>query len=94
MKIKEWQEISGKQLVVHGACIENENNAQHLKIAQFLRDNEIMYRFNLVRYNPYSDAQGKESSKIVSIAKEVDAKIIPRVGKDIYASCGQFHYDT
>ena len=52
-----------------------------------------------MRYNPYSPAQGRESAEEVvqerfeqlsSAMKLSGSKIIPRVGRDIAASCGMF----
>lgn len=53
-------------------------------------------RINIVRYNPYSEGQGKEASEeflnyaVKELSEDFSVKLIPRVGEDVYASCGMF----
>ena len=61
-----------------------------------IKYNNLDIEFNLVRYNYYSQAQGKESSRIKENIKILEdklgkgVKIIPRGGVDINESCGMF----
>ena len=100
-QIKEWQIKTGKQLALHWAFIEGENDkvCQMNRIVEKVREYDLSPKFNLVRYNPYSDAQGKESSEDVlnrnfNILQEAfnhpHSRIVPRVGFDVKASCGMF----
>jgi 23S rRNA (adenine2503-C2)-methyltransferase len=58
----------------------------------------INSKFNLVRYNPYSEKQGKESHEdvimrnmeVISSIFTEKSRIVPRVGFDVKASCGMF----
>lgn len=102
--LKEYQIFTKKKVKIHHCYIENENDSVDDvhgmidKINQYRLDCE----FNLVRYNPYSEIQGKESSMEViernlNILKDLmpgsfynKVKMIPRVGPDCYASCGVF----
>ncbi len=86
-------------IIIHSCFIEGEND--DLLDVKYMC-NAIQgqgYRFNLVRYNPYSEKQGKETSEenlqrifkgISQALGEENCKIVTRVGEDIYASCGQF----
>lgn len=101
--LKEWQLFSKKKIKIHHCFIDNENDSVNDvyqmidKINHFRLDCE----FNLVRYNPYSEIQGKESSDD-KISRNMElirtllptshnkVQVIPRVGQDVYASCGTF----
>lgn len=88
-------------LTIHHALIDGENDSiEDLKqIVEALKRSPLFPKLNIVRYNPYSELQGKESSeeKIESYAKFAEdskvfkrVKVIPRVGMDVFASCGMF----
>lgn len=88
-------------VVLHWALIEGENDSANDVdyIGEVIRYYGIKARFNLVRYNPYSEDQGKESVpevldarlKQMSFYMRVDgSKMIPKVGFDVQASCGMF----
>lgn len=95
------QSTSGVDVVLHWAYIANENDSEAdvRSIAQAVEASGLRTRFNLVRYNPYSSAQGIESSdetiesnfRIMSSAMSAPgSRIVPRVGFDVKASCGMF----
>jgi len=101
IKLAKWQRITDGKIVLHWAFIEDENDSEQevSKIVNLVRKMEIRAKFNLVRYNPFSDNQGKESSEEVilerfeQISKAMNvsgSRIVPRVGRDVYASCGTF----
>jgi adenine C2-methylase RlmN of 23S rRNA A2503 and tRNA A37 len=100
-KFKAWQDATGRTLALHWAFIEGENDQeQDIKtLLSKINEYSLDAKFNLVRYNPYSEKQGKESSEdaiernfnlIASDLKNTESRIVPRVGFDVKASCGMF----
>lgn len=88
-------------LTLHGAMIAGENDSQKDLdgLIYNIRWEELEAKFNLVRYNPYSPAQGRESdpttlqrnfSYMQRALSHPDSRIVPRVGFDVKASCGMF----
>ena len=94
--LTEYQSISKKIIKFHGAFIQNENDREKdvRTMMSKIISHDIKGEFNIVRYNPYSDEQGHESNNIEAISQIIGeympCKIIPRVGQDVYASCGTF----
>lgn len=100
-KFKSWQDATGRILALHWAFIENENDDEQDVKTLLAKINEhgLDAKFNLVRYNPYSEKQGQESSEeiiernfslIATDLKNTQSRIVPRVGFDVKASCGMF----
>lgn len=100
-QLHEYQVLTDRPIVFHWAYIEGENDSEEeaAEIARLIKESGIRGRFNLVRYNPYSDVQGKESSEevlqarfaqISAVMTEPGSRIVPRVGFDVAASCGTF----
>jgi len=100
-KIKKWQDYSGKIPKIHFAFIENENDKEEdvINMCNVINSFDLKVNFNIVKYNPYNEKYGRESSPEV-IQKNVDImknilkperyKIVPKVGFDVKASCGMF----
>jgi 23S rRNA (adenine2503-C2)-methyltransferase len=99
--LKQYQLFTDNHVVLHWAFIEGENDSEEdvYQICDAVADSGVMARFNLVRYNPYSEVQGKESSEevlqarfdqICQVMKLPGSRIVPRVGRDVAASCGTF----
>ena len=97
----QWQHKTGLPVVLHWALIEGENDSidDANAIAELVNTIGLKTRFNLVRYNPYSSVQGKEPSEEVinnyfnAISSQMTlpgSRIVPRVGPDVFASCGMF----
>lgn len=94
--LSQYQKISKKLIKFHGAFIKDANDREkdiHHMLSVISRYN-IRGEFNIVRYNPFDSSQGEESPYIQSIAgmisQSMPCKIIPRVGSDVFASCGTF----
>lgn len=99
--IAQFQDETQREIALHWAFIEdaNDNIEQLHKTMEDVKSRGINARFNLVRYNPYSDRYGKEPkeeeiNKIFNIIKSYipnsNSRIVPRVGHDVKASCGMF----
>lgn len=99
--LKDLQSEMGLNLVLHWALIQGENDS--IQNAQLICDQinsrELKARFNLVRYNPYSQSQGEEATEcsiqeFFEIMKnklgDPNSRIVPKVGFDVKASCGMF----
>ncbi len=101
--IADYQQKTDKEIVIHGAFIKNENDSREdiETLKRLPQDYGIKARFNLVRYNPLTPTQGEESPYIESILAEIadawgspESRIVPRVGPDVYASCGMFYSEN
>lgn len=91
-----YQAVSRKLVKIHGAFIKDENDGERgiEAMLEAVLSRGIRAEFNIVRYNPCSESQGQESPNLEGIARLISrrmpCKIIPRVGADVYASCGTF----
>lgn len=102
--IQDYQKNGGNKVTLHWALIEGQNDsmADAELIADAVVQRNLNVKFNLVRYNPHDHRQGAESNEDVianyfknltealKISASGESKIIPRVGKDVFASCGMF----
>ncbi len=102
-----WQQFQKEhfgvepEIVLHWAFIHGENDDPDSieLIKKEVEFTGLKARFNLVRYNPYSDKQGEESpdekiaenfEQVVQFMRTPGSRVVPRVGKDVKASCGMF----
>jgi 23S rRNA (adenine2503-C2)-methyltransferase len=95
-QLYEYQYVSKKIIKFHGAFIQGENDdiAQVRRMCEAIQNRTIRGEFNIVRYNPFSSEQGRESNNLDTIATVIGeympCKIVSRVGTDVAASCGTF----
>jgi hypothetical protein len=94
--LAEYQQITKKIIKFHCAFIKDENDRDKdvESMMSLINRHGIRGEFNVVRYNPFSNEQGEESPYVDAIAEIISqympCKVIPRVGQDVYASCGTF----
>lgn len=95
---------TGKPVAIHWAFIEGQNDTKDgvRAIVEAVSSRGIQAKYNVVRYNPFSESQGKESEEsliedLFQIMKagtpaaiRENSRIVPRVGFDVKASCGMF----
>lgn len=99
-KLKKY-ENSTYPITFHYALIKDHNDSLEsaAEIVKILREYKFVGKFNLVRYNPHPDSGSAEAdedrlNEVFNIISEglgnPKSYIVPRVGKDVYASCGMF----
>ena len=99
--LADWQRTARKIPVLHWAFIagENDQEASIAAVCDAVLDAGLRVDVNIVRYNPYSDAQGKEpepevvQARVEQLAAALPGariKVVTRVGFDVAASCGMF----
>lgn len=103
-KLKEWQDYSKKIPKLHWAFIKGENDSLESveKICEAVKARDLRVDINIVKYNPYSAELGEEADECrIHLLKETmerelggmcgsKIKVVDRVGKDCFASCGMF----
>ena len=100
-RLRVWQEVTGREVVIHHALIAGENDGEDdMRVTRdFLVGSGLRTRLNLVRYNSFGARTGEEASD-AAYARAMEilgdssvatrARIVPRVGRDVAASCGMF----
>lgn len=100
-RLTDWQQKTGELVTLHWAFIKDANDglANLQRIADAVKSRGLEVKFNLVRYNPYSERQGEEPNEqrlqdlFNFFQRELNhpsSRIVPRVGFDVKASCGMF----
>lgn len=99
--LREYQDTKRVIPKLHWAFIEGENDSQHdvAEICGAVIRHGLQANLAIVRYNPYSDNLGRESSEaVIDRNKRLMEQMLPgarvkkitRVGMDVKASCGMF----
>jgi len=100
-KLVNWQNHSSKIPKIHYAFIAGQNDSQEdvHSICELINEYKLRVNINIVRYNPPSEEQGIESPiEVIERNQNIfknklsmaQVKVIPKVGFDVYASCGMF----
>lgn len=100
-RLADWQRRTGGEVVIHHALIAGENcsDADAEMNADLARRHGLKARMNLVRYNSADAGTGEEASDdrydralaaFERAAEIPGSRIVPRVGRDVFASCGTF----
>lgn len=100
--MKHLKQLGMKNNKIHYAFIEGVNDSKKDidSILDMLDNRDLLdLKWNIVRYNPYSEKYGKESpehiigarvQELTDVIGVQNVDVIPRVGTDVYASCGMF----
>jgi|ERR1019366_9239484 adenine C2-methylase RlmN of 23S rRNA A2503 and tRNA A37 len=97
--LSEWQKSENREVVLHWAFIKGENDSEVdvNAVCDAVEAHGLKVRINLVRYNPPNDKSSESCAEtieknlgIIQYRLSDKSKIVPLVGKDIFASCGQF----
>lgn len=100
--LKAWQDHSSMDVVMHWAFIEGENDSEECvnQICDAILEQGLSVKVNLVRYNPPNNKSRESSMEIIErnlavISERIEGriKIVPRVGRTCFASCGMFVSD-
>lgn len=96
----DYQRFSKKIVKIHFAFIngQNDSDEQIRRMCDTIDDVGLICEFNLVRYNPATEAQGRESppeilaDRLAYITSRFKGRVkaVDRVGFDVKASCGMF----
>lgn len=94
-ELKLFSELSPSTIKFHSAFIKGENDCivDAHELSAFKNSINPNIQYNIIKYNPYSVAQGEEtdSNTLYNIKNILNAKMIERVGFDVKASCGMFY---
>jgi adenine C2-methylase RlmN of 23S rRNA A2503 and tRNA A37 len=100
-RLLQFQAETGREVVLHWGLIagQNDREADLEGILRLLDGSGLRARLNLVRYNSFSDRTGQEAASdrlerfLEVLGPALGApgsRVVPRVGRDVYASCGMF----
>lgn len=100
-KLKEYQVKSNNIITFHWSYIKGHNDSveEAHRIRDLLKSYNFNGKLNIVRFNPPENSQEVEPEeghieRLFGIISPIFAGnknyIVPRVGKDVYASCGMF----
>ena len=96
-KLAKWQQSTGQRVKLHFSLISGENDGkeQIQDLIQRVERSGIDPSFNIVRFNSPDENKHRESEHVMEIGETIqaagfDCRVIPRVGPDVFASCGMF----
>jgi len=98
--LNQWQIQTEARVVLHWAFIQGHNDSQKdiQDVLDLVVKSGLKTKFNLVRYNAW-DTTSQETelstseanfNRIAEVMQLPGSRIVPRVGKDVYGSCGMF----
>lgn len=97
--LADYQRHMRKIPTLHWALIADENDRPNDTdgIVEAVRAAGLRVNINLVRYNPFSERQGRELERVAAVVAQLEAglpearvRVIDRIGYDVNASCGMF----
>lgn len=95
-----YQQLTQKIVYIHGAFIkgENDNLIDVCNMLGAIEERNLIVKWNIVRYNPFSPVEGEESDRLENIreliASDIGASNVPivsRLDKSTFAPCGMFY---
>ena len=100
-RLLRFQAETGREVVLHWGLFAGQNDREEDldAILRLLDGSGLRARLNLVRYNSFSDRTGEEAGAdrlqrfldVLGPAVGVPgSRVVPRVGRDVFASCGMF----
>jgi len=100
-RLLRFQSATGREVVLHWALIAGQNDQEEdlNGLLRLLKGSGLRARLNIVRYNSFSERTGEEASpdrlnRFLEVLGPVlgvpGSRIVPRVGRDVKASCGMF----
>lgn len=100
-RLLRFQAETGREVVLHWGLIAGRNDREEdlAGIASLLSGSGLRARLNLVRYNSFSRRTGTEAgqdrlSRFLEVLGPIlgipGSRVVPRVGRDVFASCGMF----
>lgn len=104
--LQNFQLHTGHNIVIHFPLIDGENatDARIRDTGDFLRHSNLRAKLNIVRFNPPKGAVQKEVAPATlqryfvelneALGSPQESYIVPRVGRDVSASCGTFELDV
>lgn len=100
-KLMDYNRLDGGPVpTLHWAFIKGENDSKDdvYQMVRLFRMHDIRARLNIVLYNPVPNTEETPTDMVkwaferlnTALGSHSDSKIVPRVGTDVYASCGTF----
>jgi adenine C2-methylase RlmN of 23S rRNA A2503 and tRNA A37 len=100
-RLLRFQAATGREVVLHWGLIAGKNDREGDLdgLVRLLDGSGLRARLNLVRYNSFSDRTGAEAGqdrldRFLEVLGPVlglpGSRVVPRVGRDVFASCGMF----
>ncbi len=99
-ELKKYQDITQKIVYIHGAFIKDENDSYDSvqSMIDCIKARDLIIKWNIVRYNPFSPVEGEESPRLRGIERQLklafgasNIQIVSRLDKSTFAPCGMFY---
>jgi 23S rRNA (adenine2503-C2)-methyltransferase len=107
-KLLEFQQVTSQPITFHWTFIKGKNDSieEVEELVKVVKPYNFFGKFNIVRYNAPPGLEDTEEpsdeklNRLLNILREAVipsssiSKVVPRVGKDVHASCGMFFCDN